>query len=337
MSFRSLLSPSILVLLAGTAAAHPRTVDVDCRRGESIGAALRRRGNPLTIEIRGICRENVVVDRSDVLLQGADPASDGIRADLDTLPALLVRDARAVQVRRLSLFGGSPALWLDRAVADLEDLTVTGAAARGGIRADGSRASLRRVTVTRNAFRGVDSLGSWLLFRDSAITDNLSPDGGEGIVTQLSGHTGIVNCSVTGSTALVAVGGSEVTGNDSTIEGGLDPARPLRAISVSNGQVALSRGSVAGPLDLRYQGRLTLLGTDQLSAGADNVVDTGALLHVVQAQLSGRTRLTNFGRAAFSAGSVPASLSCEGGAEAYCPDSVTGVPVSTCGLCPARP
>src|SRR6185503_4060518 len=86
------------------------TVKVDCAKGDTINAALA--SNPkvqrLTIEISGMCHENVVVTRDRVTLRGSDPAHDGIQAAENTEftdAALWVRAAALFTVENLTLTG----------------------------------------------------------------------------------------------------------------------------------------------------------------------------------------------------------------------------------------
>src|SRR6266446_8673284 len=86
-------------------------VTVDCNKGDSINQALTKSPlvRNLTVEISGLCHENVVVTRDHVTLHGTDPANDGIQADLsDEISdvALWVRQAQLVTVENLKLTGG---------------------------------------------------------------------------------------------------------------------------------------------------------------------------------------------------------------------------------------
>ena len=61
---------------ASAAAATSKTVAVDCAAGDSIAKALEQPGDPLTIDIRGFCDEDVVLSRDRVTLRGSDPDLD---------------------------------------------------------------------------------------------------------------------------------------------------------------------------------------------------------------------------------------------------------------------
>lgn len=64
---------------AVTVAMAAKTVVVDCAKGGTITAALAKNTGPLVVEVRGTCRENVRIERSDLTLRGADPSVDGIQ------------------------------------------------------------------------------------------------------------------------------------------------------------------------------------------------------------------------------------------------------------------
>jgi hypothetical protein len=85
------------------------TITVDCAAGQSINAALAQAAPRLTIEVRGECRENVLVRRDDVTIRGGDPQRDGIHSPGATdaeESTLLIRDARRIAIENLRISGG---------------------------------------------------------------------------------------------------------------------------------------------------------------------------------------------------------------------------------------
>ncbi len=93
-----------------------KTVRVDCARGKSINAALNANQNVirLTIEIDGICYENVSIrDRSRVTLIGDDRDEDGIHGvstDLDGPNrgnTIQISRAAGVRLENLTISGGA--------------------------------------------------------------------------------------------------------------------------------------------------------------------------------------------------------------------------------------
>ncbi len=51
---------------------------VDCAKGQSINAALARSRDAVVVEIRGMCAEDVVIERHRTVLRGRHPNQDGI-------------------------------------------------------------------------------------------------------------------------------------------------------------------------------------------------------------------------------------------------------------------
>jgi hypothetical protein len=86
------------------------TVAVDCSAGESINLALSAPAVELTIEISGMCFEDVNITRSFVNLVGTDPAFDGINPGPEELPdeskALTVAGSNNILIENLTLSGG---------------------------------------------------------------------------------------------------------------------------------------------------------------------------------------------------------------------------------------
>ncbi len=92
---------------AAPAAAAPKPVLVDCTKGDSLQTALEKNpGDGLVFEVRGLCTENVRVERRRLTLRGLDPATDGIRgvaADPPATAALQVWYSELVRIENLSI------------------------------------------------------------------------------------------------------------------------------------------------------------------------------------------------------------------------------------------
>jgi len=102
------------------------TIRVDCDDGDSINEALEKKpGSRLTVLIDGVCTENVVITRSNVILAGANPLpnpgpTDKIQGDPGADPSLvasgslvLIQGAENVTVRDLIITGGTGAgIWI---------------------------------------------------------------------------------------------------------------------------------------------------------------------------------------------------------------------------------
>ncbi len=113
-----LLAGSLLLvigLLPGTAQARflfNSTIRVNCAKGETITRALTRglwaqlRGRPLTIIVRGTCREYVTIRQDDVTLQGRPNMDDGVVAPDSDRPTIQIEGARRVVIDNLDVWGG---------------------------------------------------------------------------------------------------------------------------------------------------------------------------------------------------------------------------------------
>ena len=93
--------------LNGSLLGAEKVIAVDCSAGESIIKALGKGVEEVVVEISGVCTENVVIRRDNVILRGSDPELDGIQSAVEGEGVVLtVRDATNVQVENLSLAGG---------------------------------------------------------------------------------------------------------------------------------------------------------------------------------------------------------------------------------------
>ena len=106
---RILLIAMLCFLVAPSTSAAPTTatVFVDCNLGRTINNALKKPAVELTIEISGICIEDVEINRNNVTLRGTDPTVDGIKSDPEgpMRQALTVRNVSMINVENLKLTG----------------------------------------------------------------------------------------------------------------------------------------------------------------------------------------------------------------------------------------
>lgn len=145
-----------------------KTVKVDCTKGKSINTALNanQHVDQLTIEIDGICYENVHVENAEnVTLIGDDPDEDGING-VSTDPSAVV--GTTITIRRSTR-------------VTLENLKITGGA-NNGIGVSYSNAiRVENCIVEDNAVHGL-SIGRSSIVRvfNSEITGGLGR-GGNGV------------------------------------------------------------------------------------------------------------------------------------------------------------
>ncbi len=96
-------------LVTGTAEAA--TVKVNCNKGQTIADALTQNpGQPLVVDIKGVCNENVTVTRNNVTLQGKNPNASEIRgvpeADPFAESPITLLGAQLVVIDKLTVSGG---------------------------------------------------------------------------------------------------------------------------------------------------------------------------------------------------------------------------------------
>jgi hypothetical protein len=108
----SLVCVGLVVLFCIGAEAEAQTggttIGVNCAKGGSINNALKLKADPLTIEIRGECHEDVVISRNNVTLRGIDPGATVVAASNQ---AIRIDRASRVTLENLTVTGSTkPAL-----------------------------------------------------------------------------------------------------------------------------------------------------------------------------------------------------------------------------------
>ncbi len=343
MKRRHILQIAALTLLASPSLAQPNTVSVDCDKGDSIEAALTKKGNPLTIEISGICVENVTVRRDDVVFVGTDPNLDGIQAATNTEPfdaAVTVRESRNITFSNLQFSGGTTAgLRVENARRNISaDNCLFHNNGTWGVIAVGAVVSVSNSTVTNNATSGS---GGGLAVGETGqlgcdactIIDNPDASAGQALSARSGGIVSIGNSTVDGSsTGLIAQNGAEVTVTDSTVTAG-----NFSVLADDHSRVSLATSTFSGGFGLFDKSQLNIFDVVQSAAtfnfaSSDSYIEissSGAGTTSFAADLSfdsfssGR----NFGMTSFGA------LICSSGSDVSCDgsESKTG---SNCGLCP---
>jgi len=337
------LATVVVLLAAGAAGAQPpcgsppcgappvpatATVTVDCAAEESVQAALGTPGVELTVEIRGICHEDVVVERDDVTLSGRDPALDGLRGvspDTRSLNAVLrITSSERVRVENLSIADG----------------------ARNGVQVDDSSFLVDVVgcEITDTARDGVQASSGSSVVRvtDSTVTGH----GRSALAAFNADFLQCVRCDLrTDAFTILSIVGSRVVVTDSTVEAGqfaLNAAEGGALIEVNNSTVvsdAWSMGAQAGEVLVNpgttfegsmlalNQGLITLNGAVQTAnVQGFNVVDVDSMLSAAGSSILGFTLVKELSGLALRDGSsLDGDLVCELAADAWCGDPSTGV------------
>jgi hypothetical protein len=333
-----------LSLFPSPSSAQRAVAGVDCARGESIARALQRhpRAIELVVEIRGMCRENVVVTRDRVTLRGGDPSQDGIEAEVSAgeLDAVVwVRGAHQVTIENLRLTGGYAGVLATEASTlylRLANLRVD-TNVRYGIELQESLVRADGVVVSGNGI----SVG--------AFGGSRFECGNCQLLDPLLGQAATVRTNVIGAT------GSAILIQDSTVvNGGLLMGNATLTVSSStisafgNGaavvnndsQASLSRVEVTGHVTTTSGGTTQLLGVTQPAVMQPNNVDSASFLRVAEAAASEPSILRNTAVRNFSSVTVTSpsqitgNLSCSTGGNAFCQNASSNVTgTANCALC----
>jgi hypothetical protein len=336
---------------ATAAAIAEKTVAVNCAKHDSISAALAKNTGPLVIELRGVCKENVLIERNDVTLRGADPASDGIQgvtADPQPIAALQLSYANRILLENMF-------------VADSPGF---------GVRAIFSVVEMRNCRIARNGGNGIQiNSSSGLTGTGLVVLQNT----GAGITSQRGGFVSCLGCRLEDNhpAAQSRLGGF-MTLLDTVVSGnqGIRASEPGSYIDVdcvtvvstypcsvnvqrsaaqafSGGQANLwGVGAFTGAVSASEGGWVGVYGGQQtLPVGIiANQISDSARLTTDMAEDSGpttklaNTHLSIFARAAlYDATELLGTLTCDSGADAWSDTPYPAAQVGTCKNVPTTP
>ena len=202
------------------------TVSVNCDANGSIDEALQRSAETLTIEISGICDEDVVVTRSQVILRGSDPIDDGIRGTgtPDVWP-LELRNVVDVSVENLQITGGNASglLATGTLATQTREVRVLNALISDngscGVHVDAGQLAIRDSEISGNGVCAIASRDHAFASCENCILDQREPASGGGVVAVSSiNHSRILisDSSIAGSFALFEKSSLELIGVDQT-------------------------------------------------------------------------------------------------------------------------
>jgi hypothetical protein len=225
------------------AAAAARTTVVDCDQGKTVQRAVDRADDGDTVEVRGICHENVRIERKRLTLRGLDPALDGIQGVAATpgVPALAIYYTDGVSIENLSFSdgpdrgvgmwfshvtmtgcridgNGGTGLWVSSSsFLDALDLTLSNNAVRGLLAQRSAAAFCTGCVVADNNLNAaVATTGGILSLLDSAVS------GRHGIVASVPDSYADIDCVTSPTTAVPC--GMSVTGRAALAFGGATAA-----------------------------------------------------------------------------------------------------------------
>jgi len=313
---------------AAAPTAPAKTVVVNCAKGGRISTALANNDGPLVIEVRGICPENLRIERNDLTLRGRDPARDGVQGvAADPQPSAL----EFYHANRISL----------------ENISVSDGPGRG-IGAWYSDLTMTNCRVERNGSTGVHvSAASGLTGSGLVVSHNH----GSGILSQrqaltqcldsrLDGNTGfagyaawngvlILGAQISGEKGILACCGAyvEVYCEDGASESlcGLDATDTAVSVGDRGGTANLyGVGPFSGRVMAWSGGSVGIWGGQQsLPVGVSNVLSdsarlsTGAWEGGPPTSLA-ETNLNLFSRAGLLDGTVlQGTLRCHSGSDAW--------------------
>jgi hypothetical protein len=318
------------------------TVVVDCDLGDSIADALAVPAIELTVEISGICEEDVFIARSDVTLKGTDPVTDGIRPS----PGGLVRQVLTlvgvnfITIENLSLAGATTGIGINGSYGiDINNCIIEDNSVAGVIAGTGSGpVNLFNTAISSNGVPG--DLGVWAANASHVNCTGCTIDNQNTAILLTEGSVmSIDDSTITGKNQAAAVlGGSRMISNSdktglSSFEGITDTAILL----LGNSSLRLNNNeSVTGRVLVLESSIAILDGTTQLNPSFFLNVVTGdsSLVSRNSSALVGNIFISEFSKVTLPSGSaVAGTLQCVSGADAFCADPGTATTSSDCNLC----
>ena len=285
----ALLSLGMLLtigLLTANADDKVKTVEVDCSKGKTLAHALEK-GNedkPLVVVVRGICSENVVIDRDDVTLRGHE-GGGGVTGPDPSMDTILIDGARRVVIENLTVSGGRNGVTFSQGSSGTVDNCTVQNTGGHGIRIEGGSATVINSTISHNFAAGIMLEGGGsgrigITNSNQYAGNTISTNGGDGIHLQYGATASIGGNTISGNgtdpstlidrsgialyhATVVVVGSNLITGNQGA--GIVARSSSLRigdvsfslptANTISGNGVATSEGGVFGflgtTLDIR--------------------------------------------------------------------------------------
>jgi hypothetical protein len=139
----------------------PKTIKVDCRKGQSIQAALADVAPQLVVEITGVCAQYVTITRDNVTLRGVGGAIiDGSSLPTQTKVGITAVGASNVAIENLTVQGMTRGIYMDKGAGATLTNVVLQDNRTGLIVFGSSSASLVDCTAQRNSYIGFSAWAS---------------------------------------------------------------------------------------------------------------------------------------------------------------------------------
>jgi hypothetical protein len=338
---------SLCVAAGAYSKESPKSINVDCGKGQSFNAALTDSAATLVVEFSGVCAEDVLITRSNVTVRGTEVGATiaGASPPAPAGPAVAVRNATAVLLKDFAVQDAAGRGIDVRAASavTIDGIVSNGSLSDGLFVGQGSAVFIRNSNFDNN---GGDGIGVW---QNSTVTF-------EGTITLNGNHRAGLLLSGTSEGSVTFFGG-HVSANDNSVCGfvlQLGAAAQLAAATATtvsasnNGDCGLSMSgetSWAGPLTVQNSpvgvdvsgatfesGALTVSGCEIglfahlssfISLRAPSVTTNqfglrfdGATTQINNAVITGNTvtdvRLQFGTRASFNSASTVGTMSCDG-------------------------
>lgn len=368
MNFRRKLTLVVLcffitaTVFAGTKTKPPKvleqTIAVDCAAGDLVMDALASEAVELTIEISGLCFEDVLVRRSRVTLIGTDPAIDGIRAALDepdSNSAIEIQGVNRITIQNLSLGEADFGIGMNYSFGlNLIDSVIDNT--RFGIIIGTSSGSntIRNTQIVNTETRGFIGMlvsngsairciectfGNFALGVSVRESSSINLQNSEISQTRraidISTGSALTTSCPSGSTGLSCLGN---TMEGETIPGNLSSRGGIRVSDSSSAYLSTGLDSISGRIEVLRKSVVSLTGSSQLSTLFTNVLNGGSTLTGDSTtSLAGNYELSEFSNTSLSSGAtLSGTLECSSGADAFCanPENINGGSGSgSCGQC----
>jgi hypothetical protein len=284
------------------------TVVVNCTKGDSINDALTTPAVTLTIQVHGICTENVVITRDYVTLAGTSPSTDGIRGDPSSAhgPAVVAIIGEAhTHIEQLSIANGPNGLFVRNAEHTwVSNCDVSGATV------DGIVSSNTEITIT-----------------NTTIHDN----GRAGLSAWQAGDLFCDSCTISANKqGAMSISGARLGLSHSSVQ-----ANRYALIAQQHGWLSFDTGSFAGSIDAEDQSTV-------LISAATQTADPGGFYASVNSIVVANNGSVLFGPVwgvfldqfsnlnLLGGSTITGNLECHSGANAFCENSA-GVSGSTAG------
>ena len=346
---RILLIAMLCFLVASSAFAEPATttVAVNCNEGDSITQALRRPAAELTIEISGICEEDVHVLRSNVTLRGTDPLMDGIRPAPDDIlnQALNLFGVNTIVIENLKITGGRMGIGINYSFGvTLKNCLIEENDFAGVIVGTGSGSIfLQDTVITSTAVAPfTPRRGIWVTNGSNLTCNNCTVENHRtGIILDKGSETSLIGSTVRmARLAVDARGGSRLETRlanvPNTFEGNTLPGGLRAAIRLTgNASADLGPDTILDRIIVAQKSVATLRGSFQTNFSSNRVDSGSSLVARDGATLAGDFFITQFSDLTLPHGStISGNLSCNMGADAFCFDPLGATFSSNCGQCP---